>query len=71
MQEGVPVKNKNGVVKTEINFPKSQNHKVFFRGGSTDSSDKSLEIAGVKMMSQYIWIGKETLVELADNTPYL
>ena len=70
-KDGVPVKNKNGVVKTEINFPKSQDHKVFFRGGGTDSSNKAIEVSGIKMMSQYIWIRRDTLVELADGTPYL
>ena len=38
------------------NFPKSKENVVFVRGSGNDSRDKRLELNGIRMYIQYIWI---------------
>ena len=48
------------------NFPKKATHKVFIRGGATSSDDKykTLEINGLKMIPQNIWLDRNAVQEL-------
>lgn len=51
-----PIINRNGIIKTSINLPKAKDNIIFFRGTGSDSTDKTLNINGVKMYRQNIWI---------------
>ena len=48
------------------NFPKLATHKVFIRGGAAKSLDryKTLEINGLKMIPQFVWLDKKYVQEL-------
>lgn len=57
--------NKSGTIKESPNFPKKATHKVFIRGGATTSEDKykTLEINGLKMIPQSIWLDRDVVQE--------
>ena len=61
--------NKSGSYKEAPNFPKRATHNVFVRGGATTSEDKykTLEINGLKMIPQSIWLSRDTVKELINN----
>jgi len=63
--------NKNGTVMTSINFPKSATNTVFFRGSGADSSDKPVEINGISMYRQDLWIKGKILVDMLNKMPFL
>ena len=65
-KNGNPIVNKSGTIKESPNFPKSSTHKVFIRGGAPKTLDKfkTLEINGLKMIPQYVWLSKHTVQEL-------
>lgn len=63
--------NKNGTVSTSINFPKSRNHKVFFRGTGADSKDKPVKINGIAMYRQDIWIKGVVLLEMLAEAEFI
>jgi len=50
--------NKSGSYMGSPNFPKSSEYSVFFRGGATDSEDKSRTetVNGVRMLPQFFWL---------------
>lgn len=54
--------NPKGNPMTSVNFPKSADHKVFFRGSGEDSDKKPVVFAGVRMYNQEIWIKGSTIV---------
>lgn len=58
--------NKSGTFMESPNFPKLSTHKVFIRGGAAKSLDryKTLEINGLKMLPQYVWLDKKYVQEL-------
>ncbi len=58
--------NKSGTYMESPNFPKLSTHKVFIRGGASKTLDKykTLEINGLKMLPQYIWLDKKYVQEL-------
>lgn len=60
------ITNKSGTIKESPNFPKKATHKVFIRGGATTSEDKykTLEINGLKMIPQNIWLDRDVVKEL-------
>ncbi|WP_288147002.1 MutH/Sau3AI family endonuclease [Thomasclavelia cocleata] len=58
-----PIINPCGTIKTEINFPKSKDNLVFVRGSGVDSTYKNLELNGIKMYRQYIWIKGKYIVD--------
>ena len=62
-KDNVPIKNKNGVIRSAPNFPKSSDGIVFVRGSSKDSSVKTEEINGIKMYKQFIWIKGSYIAE--------
>ena len=65
-KNGNSIVNKSGTTKESPNFPKSSTHKVFIRGGAPKTLDKfkTLEINGLKMIPQYVWLSKHTVQEL-------
>ena len=65
-KDGNFVVNNSGTYRESPNFPKLSTHKVFIRGGATKSSDKckTLEINGLKMLPQYVWLNRHTVNEL-------
>lgn len=70
-KEGEPKINKNGTIQTSINFPKSKEHAVFFRGSGADSKDKPISLNGISMYRQNIWIKGSTLVSLLNELPFI
>lgn len=70
-KDGSIIYNKVGTVKTEINFPKSATYDVFVRGSGEDSRDKSVEINGIKMYHQWVWIKGSTIVDMLKNKPFI
>lgn len=61
--------NKSGSFKEHPNFPKKATHKVFVRGGATTSADKykTLEINGLKMIPQSIWLSRDAVKVLIEK----
>lgn len=58
--------NKSGTIMESPNFPKLSTHKVFIRGGASKTLDKykTLEINGLKMIPQFVWLDKKYVQEL-------
>lgn len=62
---GQPIINPCGTLKTEINFPKSSdNMKLFVRGTGQNSTSKTLMLCGIKMYQQQVWIKGLDIVKL-------
>lgn len=70
-REGNPRKNSNGVIMSAPNFPKSSEGNVFVRGTSSTSDVKPLNINGIQMYNQQIWIKGTYIVEKLNNESYL
>ncbi|MBC9825348.1 MULTISPECIES: MutH/Sau3AI family endonuclease [Carnobacterium] len=66
-----PVINKNGTIKTSVNFPKSKDYDVFFRGTGRDSSDKTITINGIDMYRQNVWIKGSVINEMLNSVDFL
>lgn len=68
-KKGEYIINKSGTYMESPNFPKKATHNVFVRGGATTSEDKykTLEINGLKMIPQSIWLSRGTVKELIEN----
>ena len=69
-KDGTPIINPtSGVQRESPNFPKEAQCDVFLRGSGTDSSDKykTLEINGLRMLPQEIWLSKRTTLDLYLN----
>ena len=62
---------KNGVMSTSINFPKSQDYKVFFRGTGRDSNDKPIEVNGIQMYRQDVWIKGCILIDMLKESEFI
>ena len=68
--DGMPIINpKSGVQQESPNFPKEADYDVFLRGSGSDSSDryKTLEINGLRMLPQEIWLSKRTTLDFYQN----
>lgn len=61
--------NMSGSVREAPNFPKSKTNAVFVRGGAATSADKykTLEINGLKMIPQSIWLSRKVVKKLIEN----
>lgn len=61
--------NKSGSFMESPNFPKKSTHKVFVRGGAASSEEKykTLEINGLKMIPQSIWLSRDEVKNLIEN----
>lgn len=70
-KEGKPVINKNGTVQTSVNFPKSKDYNVFFRGTGRDSSDKTLTVNGISMYRQDVWIKGTIINEMLNSVEFI
>lgn len=56
-KNGNPLINKKtNTERVQLNFPKSKDHTFFVRGSGTDSTYKNLELNGIKMYTQYVWM---------------
>ena len=68
-KNGIAVINKSGTFKESPNFPKLSTHKVFIRGGASKTLDKykTLEINGLKMLPQFVWLDKKYVQELINQ----
>lgn len=66
-------KNKSGSFQGAPNFPKSSEYIIFFRGGQTDSSEKSRteEVNGIKMLPQFFWIKGVFMAQKLNDISYL
>lgn len=64
---GKQIVNKNGVLRSAPNFPKSSEYDVFVRGTSTDSSLKPETVNGISMYYQQIWIRGSYIAELLED----
>lgn len=68
-KNGNYILNKSGSFMESPNFPKKSTHKVFIRGGATTSEEKykTLEINGLKMIPQSIWLSRDEVIKLIEN----
>lgn len=67
----LPIINKNGVISTSVNFAKSKDFKVFFRGTGGDSADKPIKINGINMYRQNIWIKGTVILEMLGSVDFI
>ncbi|WP_214850628.1 MutH/Sau3AI family endonuclease [Exiguobacterium sp. s193] len=76
----VPVLNKDGTQrltpKTKIpmeatNLPKSKEYTFFLRGTSSDASNKSVQINGIRIYRQNIWMKGKIVASLLNETPFI
>lgn len=63
-KSGKPRHNPKGNIMTAPNLPKSENHDVFLRGTGADSDDKPVELCGVRMYRQDVWLKGSVIVDL-------
>ena len=70
-KNGMPKVNNNGIIIEAPNFPKSRDYDVFLRGSGKDSTAKPLEINGLKMYHQFVWIKGSYLAEMLNATEFL
>lgn len=65
-KNGNLIKNLSGSFREAPNFPKKATHKVFIRGGSSlsDEAHRTLEINGMKMIPQFVWLSRDAVQEL-------
>ncbi len=66
-----PIINKNGTIRTKVNFPKSKDNVVFVRGTGQDSHDKVVQLNGINMYRQNIWLKGSYVVELLEKIDLL
>lgn len=70
-KSGEIIINKNGVISTQLNFPKAKDYNVFVRGTGQDSSNKTFEINGIKMYRQNIWVKGNVILDLVRDTDFI
>lgn len=71
-KKGNPVINKKSrTVRSAPNFPKSSESLVFVRGTGTDASKKPLEINGVRMLKQNLWLARELTISVLKRQNYI
>lgn len=68
---GNPRINSSGNVMSAPNFPKSSEGNVFVRGTSSTSDVKPLNVNGVQMYRQQIWVKGLYIVDKLNNEPYI
>ena len=68
-KDGSPIMNPSGLQREGPNFPKEADYDVFLRGSGRESSDKykTLEINGLRMLPQEVWLSKRTTLDLYLN----
>jgi len=70
---GAPRRNPSGGVRSAPNFLKSRDNPVFVRGSGRDASPrrKTVEVGGVRMLPQYVWLRGSTVVDELRRTDAL
>lgn len=63
--------NKNGTLQEAPNWPKSRDGLVFLRGSGNDSCDKPININGVRMYRQNVWVKGTYIANRLKELPYL
>ncbi len=68
-KDGTPIINKSGGQKEAPNFPKERDYNVFMRGSAKESIErlKTLELNGLRMIPQEVWLSKKTTLSLYQN----
>lgn len=61
---GCPIRNRNGQIRTRTNLPKSCEGIVFVRGTGTDSTDKPINVNGIPMYRQQVWVKGSYLADV-------
>lgn len=62
---------KTGIPMTAPNWPKSRDGVLFVRGTGTDANDKPVEVNGIRMYRQNVWIKGMELTRYLDSVPYI
>ncbi|MFC6323860.1 MutH/Sau3AI family endonuclease [Companilactobacillus baiquanensis] len=62
---------KTKLPKMQNNLPKSSDYTFFIRGTGSDAKNKTLNLNGVQMYQQYIWIKGSYMMELINNMNYI
>ena len=71
-KDGTPrITPKTGLPMTAPNWPKSHDGILFIRGTGTDATDKPVEVNGVQMYRQNVWLKGTELVKRLDQIPYI
>ncbi len=71
-KDGTPIINKKTqTVRTQLNFPKSEEHTFFVRGSGTDSNYKNFELNGIRMYSQYIWMKGSVINRMLEEVEFI
>lgn len=68
---GRPIINNAGTPRTKLNFIKSSENPIFVRGSGKDSKHKPLQVNGIDMYAQWIWIKGSTINEMLNNLDYI
>lgn len=71
-KNGRPIINKkSGTTRSAPNFPKSSEGIVFVRGTGSDASKKPLEINGIRMLTQNLWLARDLTISILNNENYI
>lgn len=71
-RQGNPVINKKtGTIRSAPNFPKAAHSLLFLRGTGRDSTDKTLEVNGVRMLRQNLWIKGSYMARQLESLTYV
>lgn len=65
------INKKTNTFRTSLNFPKSKDYTFFVRGSGTDSTKKTLELNGIRMYSQYLWMRGDVINAMLGNVEYI
>lgn len=65
------INKKTNTVKTALNFPKSKDYTFFVRGSGTDSTKKPLELNGIRMYSQYLWMKGSVINRMLNEVEFI
>lgn len=68
---GDPIINPSGTIRSAPNFPKSSDGIVFIRGGGINSKIKPLEINGIKMYQQSVWLRGDYVLDRLFSEAFL
>ena len=71
IKNGKQIINKTGVTSTSLNFPKSAEFNIFVRGSGTDSTKKPLNLNGIGMYEQCIWVKGKYIVDELRSKRYI
>ncbi|MFC6176642.1 MutH/Sau3AI family endonuclease [Companilactobacillus huachuanensis] len=62
---------KTKLPKMQNNLPKSSNYTFFIRGTGSNAKNKTLNLNGIQMYQQYIWIKGLYMMNLINSTDYI